>query len=448
MYLFGASGALALSFLVVAYFAEADAFELNRREYGTWRVCRWLMSTLRCLSIAAFILTILTGFLGTNDAYQNINMTLFWVIFYLGFTYCSALLGNWFRILNPIRVLADGIARRYPNAFVARYPYPAALDYWPALLLFVVFIWIELLGRTTPLSLSAALSAYLVLSLFGAWLVGREIWFERCDFLGVFLGLISRISPIKLKVHNDVVSITIRQPFSGLLQEGTIGVSLLLFILFMLSSTAFDGLKETALWLAAFWKNLYQLVLIPIYGNAAPVDYSTVKKLYRFYQSAALILSPLFYFCIYAFFLFLAKAVSRTQVSLGTMLRSFGYCLLPIAFVYHVSHYFTLLQVQGAQTLRLASDPFGLGWDLFGTGQLMATVIPNLAVVWHMQVFLIIFGHVVSVYLAHQQALKLFPDRCRAIVSQLPILILMIAFTAFGLWILSLPLTSGPFRLD
>ncbi len=448
MYLYGASAALALSFLLVGYFVTTDSLEPSRREYRTWHVSRWLASSLRCLSVAAFILTVLAGFLGTNNAYQNINMTLFWVIFYLGFTYCSALLGNWFQILNPIRILADVIARRSPNIFIARYSYPASLDYWPALLLFVIFIWIELLGRTTPFSLSAVLSAYLVLSLLGCWLVGREIWFDRCDFLGVFMGLISRISPIKLRVHDDVATITIRQPFSGLLQNGPISTSLLLFILFMLSSTAFDGLKETAVWLAAFWKNLYQLLLIPIYGNAAPVDFPTIKKLYRFYQSAALILSPLFYLVIYAFFLFLAKFVSRTTLSLRTMFLSFGYCLLPIAFVYHASHYFTLLQVQGAQMLRLASDPFGIGWNLFGTAHVGTTVIPNLAVVWHVQVFLIIAGHIVSVYIAHLQALRLFQDRRRAILSQLPVLILMVAFTAFGLWILSLPLTSGPYRLD
>jgi hypothetical protein len=50
---------------------------------------------------------------------------------------------------------------------------------------------------------------------------------------------------------------------------------------------------------------------------------------------------------------------------------------------------------------------------------------------------------VVSVYLAHVRALELFPRTRQAVVSQLPMLVLMVAFTAAGLWILSLPIASG-----
>lgn len=448
MYLYGAAAALALSFLMVGYFVRADSFELNQREGRFFNVSRWLATTLRCLSVAALALTIVAGLVGTNNAYLNINMTLFWVIFYLGFTYCSALLGNWFVILNPFKVLVEAIERLAPGPFSGRYAYPAVLAYWPALFLYIAFIWIELLGHTTPFSLSVALSVYSAINLLGCWMVGKVAWFERCEFLGVFLDLISRISPLRVEACDGRGTIAFRQPFSGLLQQGTVGFSLLLFILFMLSSTAFDGMKETAVWVAAFWKNLYQMVLIPIYGNTSPVDYPTVRQLFRIYQGSALLLSPLLYFVIYALFLFTAKALARTTISLKTMLRSFAYCLIPIAFAYHASHYYTLLQVQGAQMLRLVSDPLGIGWNLFGTAHLGATVIPNLAVVWHAQVFLIIAGHVVSVYLAHLQALKLFPDRRSAILSQLPVLILMVAFTSLGLWILSLPLGSGPVRLD
>ena len=41
--------------------------------------------------------------------------------------------------------------------------------------------------------------------------------------------------------------------------------------------------------------------------------------------------------------------------------------LVPIAFVYLVAHYFSLFVVQGQFVVPLLSDPFGKGWDLFGT---------------------------------------------------------------------------------
>ena len=63
--------------------------------------------------------------------------------------------------------------------------------------------------------------------------------------------------------------------------------------------------------------------------------------------------------------------------------------------------------------------------------------------VWNVQVGLIVLGHMVSVYLAHVEALRLFPKRSQAIASQLPMLLLMVLFTTAGLWILSQPIKPG-----
>ena len=64
-----------------------------------------------------------------------------------------------------------------------------------------------------------------------------------------------------------------------------------------------------------------------------------------------------------------------------------------------------------------------------------------MGVVWHSQVGLILFGHIVSVWIAHLVALRILPSRGSATLSQVPMLILMIGFTVAGLWILAQPLT-------
>jgi hypothetical protein len=94
--------------------------------------------------------------------------------------------------------------------------------------------------------------------------------------------------------------------------------------------------------------------------------------------------------------------------------------------------------------LPLISDPFGVGEDFFGTTHLaQQPIIPPASFVWHTQVGLILLGHLVSVYLAHVQALRIFPGKHKALWRQFPMLILMIAFTTVGLWILSLPIGAG-----
>jgi hypothetical protein len=91
--------------------------------------------------------------------------------------------------------------------------------------------------------------------------------------------------------------------------------------------------------------------------------------------------------------------------------------------------------------IGLFSDPLGWDWDLFGTaGYEINPGIIGADTVWYLQVALIVSGHVIAVYLAHLVALRLFEDRRRAVLSQLPILALMVLYTAFSLWILSQPI--------
>ena len=96
------------------------------------------------------------------------------------------------------------------------------------------------------------------------------------------------------------------------------------------------------------------------------------------------------------------------------------------------------------RSVKLVSDPFGVGWNLFGTAH--TTIQPlmlDVGGIWLTQVALILFGHIVSVYLAHVEALRIFASPRRAVVSQLPMLALMTMFTNLGLWILSLPIAGG-----
>jgi hypothetical protein len=114
--------------------------------------------------------------------------------------------------------------------------------------------------------------------------------------------------------------------------------------------------------------------------------------------------------------------------------------LVPIALVYAVSHYFTLLLIQGQFLLPLFSDPLGKGWDVLGT----ADYVPNLApltpnTVWYLQVAALVGGHVAGLVLAHDRALTLYPnDPRKALRTQYPFLVLMVIYTVAGLWLLSL----------
>jgi hypothetical protein len=114
----------------------------------------------------------------------------------------------------------------------------------------------------------------------------------------------------------------------------------------------------------------------------------------------------------------------------------FAHTLIPIALAYAVAHYLTLIIFEGQQLIAAVSDPFGLGWDLFGTAERSVDFfITTTEPIWYLQVGVIVTGHVLGVVLAHDRALADFgPDAVR---SQYAMLLLMVALTTLGLMILA-----------
>ena len=120
--------------------------------------------------------------------------------------------------------------------------------------------------------------------------------------------------------------------------------------------------------------------------------------------------------------------------------RGFGHALIPIAFAYLIAHYFSLFfyQVQ-AQFTFLLSDPLGTGTrDLFGTASFGINYgAINSEIVWYIQVATLLAGHIAGLMLAHDRAITCWGDYRNAARSQYWMLAVMVAFTCFGLFLLS-----------
>lgn len=450
MYVYGAAAALLLSFLVVGFFVSSGTEARQTRTRDLPLTLKFLqrlrlIPAFKCLSVLMLLLCIFTGFIGNLDPYRNFSMTFFWVIFVLGFSYLSSLFGDLYAAINPWQVITDALGRLFGGYTQGRWKYPAALSYWPALLLYMGFIWIELFVFNRPPTLAKMLTAYTALNLLGVWAVGSTAWFRYCEFLSVFLRLIAKMSPLDYRSaqNGEPSRLRLRSPFVGLIQTRAESFSLLLFVLFMLSSTAFDGLHATSMWFKLFWADT-QNVLTPLLGKKPILLYATLLPYYTALQTFCLLISPFLYLAAYLLFVAIAKLITRSNYSVRELSLRFAFSLLPIALVYNVTHYYTLILTQGVKIISLLSDPFGFGWNLFGTADLYrAPILPAMGTVWHTQVGLIVFGHIVSVYLAHLEALRIFPTRWQAALSQLPMLFLMVLFTTIGLWVLAQPITGG-----
>jgi hypothetical protein len=392
------------------------------------------------ISVGLLILCIATGLYGTQDQFANFNMTFFWVIFVLAVPYATLLLGDFYSTVNPWRAIVSWCDTSGRGAFAGVLRYPKKLGYYPALLLYMVFIWLELFGELTPRGLSLALLAYSLVNVGGAWLFGCRDWFQYGEFFGVFLRLLGRVAPLNRSASGEW---RWRLPFAGLFKEKTEHVSLLLFILFMLSSTAYDGLHETRPWIELFWGGMYPH-FSPLLSDIPRVAYGQTLIIYKIWQWFCLFASPFIYLAVVQIFVAAANVMAKTQCSIRNLSLRFAPALIPIAIVYHITHYYPTLLSQGVQIVRLISDPFGFGWDIFGTGRLaISAVMIDAGLMWKTQVCLIVAGHIVSSYVGHAEALKMFANTRKATLSQVPILLLMVLFTTVGLKILSMPMAPS-----
>ena len=121
--------------------------------------------------------------------------------------------------------------------------------------------------------------------------------------------------------------------------------------------------------------------------------------------------------------------------------KEFVYTLIPIALAYHLAHFLLFLLIQGQLIVPLASDPFGFGWDLFGTADYrlnFSLVGPSFY--WFISVIAVVIGHIIAVFLAHSIAFRLIPTRRYALRSQYPMLVLMVGYTVASLWIITQPM--------
>lgn len=449
MYLYGAAAALLASFVLIIFFqmptsASDDSINVSNKERSaSWltALAKWMLPILRILSVILLLVCMATGFWGTANPYMNFNMTFFWVVFILLFTYITACVGDVYRFISPWRVISDVLPLGWRQG---RFTYPEHFAYWPALLFYIGFISIELFGKIGPQGLAWLLLSYTVANIAGVVLIGQRAWFRYVEFFAVFLRLIALMAP--LTWHRGRAQWRI--PGSGLLGQRAESYSLVLFILFMLASTSFDGLRGTIVWVNVFWADSFN-ILTPWLGKPPVYFYLQLRPWYTVYELICLLLAPFIYFAIFGVFVALAARLSGTKVSgqgwpVRKWLLSSAFSLLPIALVYHITHYYTLILSQGVKIVSLLSDPFGYGWNLFGTVDMFrVAILPDMSWVWHSQVALIVLGHVASVYLAHREAMLLANSPRRAVLSQLPMLGLMMIFTASGLWILAQPISGG-----
>jgi hypothetical protein len=119
---------------------------------------------------------------------------------------------------------------------------------------------------------------------------------------------------------------------------------------------------------------------------------------------------------------------------------AFSYVLLPVALAYHLAHNSLHFFYEGSKLVRLASDPFGWGWDLFGTAGSPLTMLVPMPVLWGAQIVLVVAGQIGAVWLARRTIHRMFGNRSQR-RRALGVLVVAIALLSLAaLWLLNQPM--------
>lgn len=388
----------------------------------------------RIVGVALFALTFAAALLGSEDLNSNWAPIFVFVAWWIGIALLAATVGDAWRALHPVAALArllampDRTGRLAPSAGI-----------WIAFAGLLAWTWLELVH---PTAADVRLLALLVAAWFVATLAAMRWWgveetLDRVEPFAAYTGVLGGLGVVGRRPDGTIER---RPPVLGVLRQRP-WPGLAAFLGLLIGSVSYDGLSRT-LW----WKR--QVAEATVGLRDSGIDPGDAQLLLGTLGLVMMVTLAILAFVGAAQLAALVGRLPR-RTPFGSPATAFAPSLVPIALAYVVAHYFSYFWFQSQQLIRLASDPFGRGWDLLDTsgfevdyGTLSAEAI------WIVQVGAIVVGHVVALVLAHDRALELEAEApcARGVRSQWPMLALMVLYTIGGLYFLSEGLNASTAR--
>lgn len=409
----GAAAALILSFVALARLWKEPRFEGAAGSRGialgsgTSRLADVGEWPVRVFGVAVFLVVWAAALIGPFNADQNLAPYAIYVGLWTAGMIASGLVGDVWHVLSPFETVGR-VASSDPEGAVDVVDW---LGLWPAAGMLLLFMWLELVhpNPADPRTLGIAIGVYVGVMLLGTMWWGRP-WIRSAEAFGALFRLLAAMSPLG---RDEDGRMRLRPPLAGLGSVHPVQGTAALVIV-ALGATTFDGVTRTGLW----------ETIVGDRSGWALVPYGTVGMLITIGLVAAVWVHAM------------RRAARITGHEVGDLAERFAHSLLPIALGYAVAHYFGLLLFQGQRLLALASDPFGYGWNVFGTADWVVNydLVSPLAI-GIVQAAAIVVGHLAGVVLAHDRAVAMFPPG-EAARSQRALLDVMVVYTVTGLVLL------------
>jgi len=348
----------------------------------------------KLIGLILLFLLIFPGLINDEPANTSITPYIVWVFLWIGVPVLGLFFGDIYAKFNPLSVF-DKKQAEPKNVYIA-------------VLLFIGLTWFELVWRKpgNPRHIGIV---FLILFL-SSFLI--KIFLKKSAI---------EVDPLHLLHHlYSKLKLTIKKPYFNNLLSNLSNLAELkgieYFILLMIGTVTYDGLRGTT-----FWYNTFG-------SSTLNINFST----FAFFSiNLVLVL-------FYRFACWFAIKISKQTLELNIVSLKFAHTMLPIAFAYHVTHYLSLLLYESQTILYRLNDPLGFGWNLFNIQDISINYFLTPVALWGLQVFVTLAGHMLSVVLAHDLSVKLFGHQ-QSDKTQYIFLLITVGLTLQALFVLSVP---------
>ena len=346
----------------------------------------------KLFGIIILFLLVAPGIFGDESSKTSVAPLILWVFLWIGVPVLGLLFGDIYSKFNPL------------NLFSLKSDKPESVYF--ACILFIGLTWFELVWRRpgNPLNIAVVLITLFVC-------VNLLRYFLKKSLIEVDPLLLLHYLYSKLKLFNS-------KPYFRSLLDNIGNLAKLkgieYFVLLMIGTVTYDGLRETT-----FWYNQFG-------SRTDDMGFSTMMFL----------IMNLGTILFYRFACFFAIKVGGSDLKLNHVSNLFGHTMLPLAFAYHVTHYLTLLLFESQTFFYRFNDPIGIGMNILNVEEPTINYFIEPLVIWGIQVAVTLLGHMLSVVLAHDLAVKLFGHQ-QSDKTQYIFLFITVALTLQALFVLS-----------
>ena len=431
---------------------------------------RAFQPTLMFLTLFFFVLAILSGLFGTPVGNRNVAIIFVWIVWWaLLIIFMVPFAGRIWCAICPIPGPGEWLQRR--AVIRRRQGRPFSLGKrWPRRLR---NIWLQNFGflgvavfsavlLTRPSATGVMLLGFLLLGVGLSLIYERRVFCRYICPVGGFIGLYSLASSLELRIMDPQVcrdhttkdcyiggadaygcpwmvfpGSLERNAYCGLCTEclkgcpkDNIAVNLRPFgtDLLLAKGRRLDEAFKALIMLACAL--LYSAVLLGPWGWLK--DWANIVSWRHFlvyamgFIAVNLVVLPGIFYAVVA----LARRLGTAghNPSLKKLFVDYAYALVPMGLMAWIAFSFSFVLVNGSYALPVISDPFGWGWDLFGTqGWPWTPLVPHL--VPYLQVPTLLVGLAFSIYVAHRVAGQYARMETEALRGLLPVALFLVGVT-------------------